>query len=111
VLVARRPRARCSLSPSTLSRIETGSRRIVLDQLTAISRALGTTPDQLVESVTDDDVVIRPQQRREQGVTSWVLDRDAGPQGVTVAKMRITGPAPRRGTGMFDHGRQRTHLQ
>ncbi len=41
--------ARCHLSPSTLSRIETGGRRIALDQLTVIARALGTTLDQLVE--------------------------------------------------------------
>jgi transcriptional regulator with XRE-family HTH domain len=47
---------RCYLSPSTLSRIETGHRRIALDQLAPIARALGTTLDQLVESVDDDDV-------------------------------------------------------
>ncbi|MBC6463722.1 helix-turn-helix domain-containing protein, partial [Actinomadura sp. HBU206391] len=51
---------RCYLSPSTLSRIETGHRRIALDQLAPIARALGTTLDQLVESDADDDVVIRP---------------------------------------------------
>lgn len=88
---------RCYLSPSTLSRIETGSRRISLDQLTAITRALGTSLDQLVESASDDDVVIRPQRHEDQGVTSWLLNREAGPQGVTVAKMRITRPAPQRG--------------
>ena len=42
--------ARSYLSPSTLSRIETGHRRIALDQLAPIARALGTTLDQLVES-------------------------------------------------------------
>lgn len=90
--------ARCYLSPSTLSRLETGHRRISLDQLSAIARALGTSLDQLVESVDDDDVVIRPQQHGEQGVTTWVLNRDSGPEGVTVAKMRITRPAPRHAT-------------
>jgi transcriptional regulator with XRE-family HTH domain len=40
--------ARSYLSPSTLSRIETGHRRIALDQLTPIARALGITLDQLV---------------------------------------------------------------
>ncbi|HEV7950525.1 MAG TPA: helix-turn-helix transcriptional regulator, partial [Glaciihabitans sp.] len=39
--------ALCFLSPSTLSRIETGHRRIALDQLVPIARALGTTLDQL----------------------------------------------------------------
>ena len=40
---------RCFLSASTLSRIETGHRRISLDQLSAIARVLGTSIDQLVE--------------------------------------------------------------
>jgi transcriptional regulator with XRE-family HTH domain len=89
--------ARCFLSPSTLSRIETGHRRIALDQLAPIARALGTTLDQLVESGDDEDVVIRPQRDDVRGLTTWLLSRESGPQGVTVAKMRITRPAPRRG--------------
>jgi DNA-binding Xre family transcriptional regulator/quercetin dioxygenase-like cupin family protein len=90
--------ARCYLSPSTLSRIETGHRRIALDQLAPIARALGTTLDQLVESVDDDDVVIRPHRDVVRGVTTWMLTREPGPHGVSVAKMRLTKPAPRRGT-------------
>jgi DNA-binding Xre family transcriptional regulator/quercetin dioxygenase-like cupin family protein len=90
--------ARCYLSPSTLSRIETGQRRIALDQLAPIARALGTTLDQLVDSVDDDDVVIRPQRDVVRGMTTWMLTREPGPHGMTVAKMRVTKPAPRRGT-------------
>jgi transcriptional regulator with XRE-family HTH domain len=89
--------ARCYLSPSTLSRIETGHRRIALDQLAPIARALGTTLDSLVESADDDDVVIRPHRDEARGMTTWLLNRDSGPNGVTVAKMRITRPAPRMG--------------
>jgi DNA-binding Xre family transcriptional regulator/quercetin dioxygenase-like cupin family protein len=89
--------ARCYLSPSTLSRIETGHRRIALDQLAPIARALGTTLDQLVESVDDDDVVIRPQRDVVRGVITWMLSREPGPHGVTVAKMRVTKPPPRHG--------------
>ena len=88
--------ARCYLSPSTLSRIETGHRRIALDQLAPIARALGTTLDQLVESAADEDVVIRPQRDAVRGVTTWLLSREPGPHGVTVAKMRITKPGPKR---------------
>src|ERR1017187_234163 len=91
--------ARCYLSPSTLSRIETGHRRISLDQLSSIARALGTTIDLLVESVDDDDVVIRPQRDAARGVTTWLLSRQPGPHGVTVAKMRVTKPDPRYGAG------------
>ncbi|MCW2584193.1 MAG: family transcriptional regulator [Klenkia sp.] len=91
--------SRCHQSASTLSRIETGARRISLDQLSGIARALDTTLDQLVASDSDDDVVIRPQHDEEQGVTSWQLHGDRGPQGMTVAKLRLTRPAPTRGAG------------
>jgi len=84
--------ARCYLSPSTLSRIETGGRRIALDQLVPIARALGTTLDQLVEPVDDEDVVIRPEPSRQDGVTTWLLSRERA--GATVAKMRITPERP-----------------
>jgi transcriptional regulator with XRE-family HTH domain len=86
--------ARCHLSPSTLSRIETGHRRIALDQLAPIARVLGTTLDQLVESADDEDVVIRPQPEHTRGVTTWLLSRDRALPGVTVAKMRITPERP-----------------
>jgi transcriptional regulator with XRE-family HTH domain len=82
---------RCLLSPSTLSRIETGHRRIALDQMAAIARALGTTLDQLVESDSDDDVVIRPHRDDERGVTTWLLARDSSQ---TVSKLRITRQVP-----------------
>jgi transcriptional regulator with XRE-family HTH domain len=85
---------RSYLSPSTLSRIETGHRRIALDQLTPIARALGTTLDQLVESGDDDDVVIRPHRDEARGMTTWLLSRDGAPNGVTIAKLRVTRPVP-----------------
>src|SRR5258707_10084553 len=90
--------ARCYLSPSTLSRIETGHRRIALDQLAPIARALGTTLDQLVESVDDEDVVIRPHRDEARGMTTWMLTREPGPHGISVAKMRLTKPPPRPGS-------------
>src|SRR5882724_4543508 len=86
--------ARCYLSPSTLSRIETGHRRIALDQLAPIARALGTTLDQLVEPADDDDVVIRPHRDEVRGRVTWLLNRADGPHGVVVAKMRLERPAP-----------------
>src|SRR5881394_3112305 len=70
--------ARSYLSPSTLSRIETGHRRIALDQL--------------VESDNDDDVVIRPHCDEARGETIWLLSREGAPHGVTVAKVRVNRP-------------------
>ncbi|WP_354637880.1 helix-turn-helix domain-containing protein [Kitasatospora camelliae] len=92
--------ARCYLSPSTLSRIETGHRRIGLDQLTAIARALGTSLDQLVESASDEDVVIRPQHDAARGVTHWTMVRDPR---LTVARMRITAAPASRSTELRAH--------
>ncbi|MGI5156453.1 helix-turn-helix domain-containing protein [Microbispora sp. CA-102843] len=86
--------ARCHLSPSNLSRIETGHRRIALDQLVPIARALDTTLDQLVESADDEDVVIRPEPSHARGMTTWLLSRERSLHGVTVAKLRITPDRP-----------------
>jgi transcriptional regulator with XRE-family HTH domain len=88
--------ARSYLSPSTLSRIETGHRRIALDQLAPLARALGTTLDQLVESDDDADVVIRPLQDEARGMTTWLLSRTGGPTGMTIAKLRVTRKVPAR---------------
>jgi len=85
--------ARCHLSPSTLSRIETGHRRVALDQLVPLARALGTTLDQLVEPVEDEDVVIRPEPEHAPGRTTWVLSRESARRGVSVAKIRLTEEA------------------
>lgn len=86
--------ARCYLSPSTLSRIETGHRRIALDQLVPIAKALDTTLDQLVESGEEEDVVIRPEPDHMSGMTTWLLSSERTLHGVTVAKMRITAERP-----------------
>ena len=86
--------ARCHLSPSTLSRIETGHRRISIDQLAPIARALGTSLDQLVEPVDGDNVVIRPRRDLGHGATTWILTRDDEPHGLAVGKMRITASKP-----------------
>ena len=87
--------ARCALSPSNLSRIETGQRRIALDPLVPIARALGTTIDQLVEPPDEAGVVIRPEPVcGTPGMTVWPLSRERALFGVSVAKMRITAERP-----------------
>lgn len=86
--------ARCFISASTLSRIETARQRVSLDQLTAIAQALGTTLDTLVDSSGADDVVIRPQHHPDRGMTVWRLDAQQGRPKTTVARLRLTHPAP-----------------
>src|SRR4051794_35835583 len=72
---------RCALSASTLSRIESGHRRIALDQLLRIARALDTTLDALVEQAEHDDVIIRPLPAHAPGLTTWVLSTAEGLHG------------------------------
>ena len=83
---------RTNLSPSTISRVETGKRSISLDILLPLATALQVDLDALFDLRSDDDVVIRPAANRARGRTTWMLSRSTGS---TVAmKMRIT-PARR----------------
>lgn len=81
---------KAGLTASTLSRIETGSRRIALDQLVPLARALNTTLDRLVAATDDADVVIRPEPQHTRGRTTWLLSRESTLPGRVVAKLRIT---------------------
>jgi transcriptional regulator with XRE-family HTH domain len=89
--------ARTNLSPSTISRVETGKRTISLDVLLPLARALEVDLDGLLDVQSDDDVVIRPTANRSRGRTTWMLSR---PTGSTIAiKMRLEptrkAPEPR----------------
>ena len=79
--------ARTNLSPSTISRVETGKRTISLDVLLPLATALQVDLDALLDVSDDDDVVIRPAPTREGERTTWMLSR---PTAATIAvKMRI----------------------
>jgi transcriptional regulator with XRE-family HTH domain len=81
---------RARLSPSSLSRIETGQRRLSLDQLAVLARALDTSLDQLVETGTDD-VISHPVIDAAHGLMRWPIR--AAP-GLTVVRQRMTDPPP-----------------
>ncbi len=83
--------ARTSLSPSTISRVETGKRTISLDILLPLATALQVGLDALLDVRSDEDVIIRPAPNNSGDRTTWMLSR---PTGSTIAvKMRIE-PAP-----------------
>ncbi|MFD3538942.1 helix-turn-helix domain-containing protein [Streptomyces sp. NPDC058662] len=81
---------RANLSQSSLSRIENGRRRLALDQLLTLARALDTTLDQLVETATDD-VVISPTIDGVHGRMRWPVKGDPG---ISVVRQRLTEPPP-----------------
>ena len=81
---------RSHLSASTISRIETGHRRLALDHLVTLARALDTSVDELlVDDGADGDVVIRPTRDTIHGATYWMLTRPDDASGRVVAKMRL----------------------
>jgi len=82
--------ARARFSQSSLSRIENGRRRLALDQLVAIARALDTTLDQLVETASDD-VIINPTIEGAHGHLRWSM---RGEPGLNVVRQRLTEPPP-----------------
>jgi transcriptional regulator with XRE-family HTH domain len=90
---------RARLSQSTLSRIENGQRRLALDSLVTLARALDTTLDQLVESASDD-VIASPTVYSAQGMMTWPVKADPS---LTVLRQRMTQPAP------TDPARMRAH--
>jgi transcriptional regulator with XRE-family HTH domain len=86
---------RSHIGASTISRIETGHRRLALDHLVALATALGTTIDELLaDDGSGDDVVIRPTRDSAGGATYWMLTRRHDTSGRIVAKMRL--PASKR---------------
>jgi transcriptional regulator with XRE-family HTH domain len=78
---------RTNLSPSTISRVETGKRTLSLDVLLPLATALQVDLNALFDVPSDDDVVIRPTPTSSDERTTWMLSR---PTGSTVAlKIRL----------------------
>ncbi|GAA3090994.1 helix-turn-helix transcriptional regulator [Nonomuraea salmonea] len=82
--------ARAKLSQSTLSRIENGQRRLALDSLVTLARALDTSLDQLVETA-GDDVISNPMIDAPHQLMRWPVKADPG---LSVVRQRITEPPP-----------------
>ena len=82
--------SRAKISQSSLSRIENGQRRLALDQLVTLARALDTSLDQLVEVATDD-VVSNPMIEGAHHQRRWSIRAEPG---MTVVRRRMTDPPP-----------------
>jgi transcriptional regulator with XRE-family HTH domain len=86
---------RSGVNASTISRIETGRRRLALDHLAALAGALGTSVDDILRA-PDEDVVIRPLRASfaGAGATTWLLTGRADDDRV-VAKVRYAASRTR----------------
>ncbi|MCU1393940.1 MAG: family transcriptional regulator [Ilumatobacteraceae bacterium] len=81
--------SRSHIGASTISRIETGHRRLALDNLADLASALEVSVDELLGDDNDDDVVIRPVRDSRHNAVHWPLTRMHDPSGRVVMKMRI----------------------
>ncbi|MFH8735744.1 MULTISPECIES: helix-turn-helix domain-containing protein [unclassified Streptomyces] len=90
---------RAGVSQSTLSRIENGQRRLALDQLVTLARALDTSLDQLVENASDD-VITSPMIDAAHGMMRWPVKGDPG---MSVVRQRMTEPPPDNPSRMRAH--------
>ncbi|MBT2468134.1 helix-turn-helix domain-containing protein [Streptomyces sp. ISL-66] len=91
--------SRAQVSQSTLSRIENGQRRLALDQLVTLARALDTSLDQLVETATED-VITSPTIDAARGRMRWPIRSDPG---MSVVRQRLTNPPPDSPSSMRAH--------
>src|SRR5688572_5637153 len=71
---------RSNIGPSTISRLETGHRRLAIDNLAELARALETTVDELIGGDDDEHPVIRPARaKNSNGAVHWPLTRRHDP--------------------------------
>jgi transcriptional regulator with XRE-family HTH domain len=87
------------LDVSTLSRLESGKRRLALDHIPALAAALGVSSDELLGTPPVEDPRIRSRPRRFQGLTLTPLMRREASGGlrafrITVSAARRTPPDP-----------------
>ena len=87
--------SRAGIDVSTLSRLESGKRRLALDHLPRLATALSVSVDELLGSAPATDPRVRAPSHTRHLVTYWPLTRHGGAGGPQAFKIRIN---PRRRT-------------
>ena len=82
--------ARAAIDVSTLSRLESGKRRIALDHLPALAAALGVQADELVGPPPAQDPRVRGKPRTHDGLTMWPLTNHGPAAGLRAFKIRVS---------------------
>ena len=78
---------------STLSRLESGKRRLALDHLPRLAAALSVSTDDLVREPAAEDPRVRGSSHTRHGVTYWPLTRQGPAGGLHAFRIRVS---PRR---------------
>lgn len=81
---------RAGIDVSTLSRLESGKRRLALDHLPRLARALSVSTDELLQAPPTPDPRVRGTARTHHGVTYWPLTRQGPAGGLHAFKVRVS---------------------
>jgi len=82
--------ARAAIDVSTLSRLESGKRRLALDHLPGLAAALGVSADELLRPQHEADPRVRGEPRTVDGMTMWPLTRHGPAAGLHAYKILIS---------------------
>ncbi len=83
--------SRASIDVSTLSRLESGKRRLSLDHLPGLAAALGVSADDLLSPPQRPDPRVHNPPQHFDGLTMWPLTRHGAGGGLQAFKLRIDG--------------------
>jgi transcriptional regulator with XRE-family HTH domain len=81
---------RAKIDLSTLSRLESGKRRLALDHIPALASALGVSADELLASAPPQDPRIRSRPQKRDGMTMWPLTNRPTATGLRAYKIHIS---------------------
>ena len=81
---------RASIDLSTLSRLESGKRRLALDHIPALAAALGVSADQLLGSAPPQDPRVHGRPRTFDGMTMWPLSEHGAAGGLQAFKIDVS---------------------
>jgi len=82
--------ASAAIDVSTLSRLESGKRRLALDHLPSLAAALGVSSDELVGPAAPQDPRVRGKPRTFDGLTMWPLTNHGPAAGLQAFKIRVS---------------------
>src|SRR6201991_4216742 len=80
---------RADIDVSTLSRLESGKRRLALDHLPRLAAALSVSTDELLRAPEAEDPRVRGSSHTRDGITYWPLTKQAA-GGLHAFKIRIS---------------------
>ena len=81
---------RADIDVSTLSRLESGKRRLALDHLPRLASALSVSTDELLRAPEADDPRVRGSAHTADGITFWPLTRGGPAGGMHAFKIRVS---------------------